>query len=60
MLLIQITPPPRLTYKKYIILQDGIDFKNVPSLPRLHALRFARSVALQAFFIVGWTHAALL
>ena len=44
-------PPPRLTYKKYYILQDGIDFRGFLPLLRLHALRFIRSVALQAIFL---------
>ena len=46
-----LTPPPRLTYKKYYISQNGIDFRGFLSLPRLHALRFARSVSLQAVFL---------
>ena len=46
-----LTPPPRLTYKKYYILQDGIDFRGFLPLLRLHALRFIRSVALQAIFL---------
>ena len=51
LLTFMLTPSTRLTYKKCIISQDGIDFKEVPSLLRLPALCFARSVSLQAIFL---------
>ena len=46
-----LTPSFRLTYKKCIISQDSIGFKDVPSLLRLHALCLVRSVSLQAIFL---------